>query len=139
MIIGGDVEMVKFGAMVMRPPVEGGRIKVTDHVIWINVIPPDGVPRRIACTKGESLLEAMQRHRIPGIHPDCKGGDPENSMRAHQVPYDYYSMGVSCGQCSVHIGDPWFDKTNKMPSSELKVLEKREYPNSQFTRLACCV
>ena len=67
----------------MRPAVHGGRIKVTDHIIWINVVPPDGVPRRIACNSGESLLESLKRHRVPGIHPDCNGGDKENSMQAH--------------------------------------------------------
>jgi hypothetical protein len=64
------------------PAIEG-RIKVTDSIIWINVVPPDGVPRRIAATSGESLLEVIQRHRVPGIHADCGGGDQENSMRAH--------------------------------------------------------
>ena len=123
----------------MRPAVEGGRIKVTDHLIWINVIPPDGVPRRIACNKGESLLDAIKRHRVPGIHPDCDGGDKEHSMLSYQVPYDFYSAGVSCGQCMVHIGDPWFDKLNKIPSTETKQLEKRSMPNSSFSRLACCV
>ena len=75
------LEAMRFGSHGgMRPAVEGGRIKVTDHIIWINVIPPDGVPRRIACNSGESLLEAIKRHRVPGIHPDCDGGDKENSM-----------------------------------------------------------
>ena len=37
-----------FGGMAVRPSVEGGRIKVTDKLIWINIIPPDGVPRRMA-------------------------------------------------------------------------------------------
>lgn len=123
----------------MRPAVHGGRIKVTDHIVWINVVPPDGVPRRIACNSGESLLHALKRHRVPGIHPDCDGGDKENSMQSYQVPYDFYSAGVSCGQCMVHIGDPWFDKLNKMPSTEEKTLEKRVMPNSSVSRLACCV
>lgn len=69
-----------FGADVMRPANEGGRIKVTDHLIWVNVVPPDGVPRRLSGVKGESLLECMKRHRVPGIHPDCDGGDKENQM-----------------------------------------------------------
>ena len=43
----------------MRPPTPGGRIKVTDHAIWINVVPPDGVPRRMTATKGESLLMVL--------------------------------------------------------------------------------
>ena len=105
---------MRFGAHGgMRPAVEGGRIKVTDHIIWVNVIPPDGIPRRIAAHKGESLLEVIKRHRVPGIHPDCDGGDKENSMQPYQVPYDFYSQGVSCGQCMVHIGNPWFEQLNK--------------------------
>lgn len=123
----------------MRPSVEGGRIKVTDHIVWINVVPPDGVPRRMAAQSGESLLQVMQRHRVPGMFPDCDGGDKEHSMMPYQVPFDWYSMGVHCAQCSVHIPDPWFDKLNKKPSPEVNRLEGRSQPNSQFSRLACCV
>ena len=72
-----------FGAHAMRPPVEGGRIKVIDSIVWINCVPPDGVPRRMAATVGESLLEVLERHKTPGIFPDCGGGDKENQMRAH--------------------------------------------------------
>ncbi len=39
----------------------------------------------------------------------------------------------------VHIGDPWFDKLNKIPSTEEKTLEKRVMANSHVSRLACCV
>ena len=91
----------------MRPAVEGGRIKVTDHMIWLNVIPPDGVPRRYASYSGESLLQVLTRQRTPGIYgkklifclimislADDGGGDKENSMQPHQIPYDFYSAGV---------------------------------------------
>ncbi len=57
-----------------------GRIKVTEKMyviqmlkldslssVWINVVPPDGVPRRIAGFSGESLLDVIQRNNIPGI------------------------------------------------------------------------
>ena len=107
--------------------------------MWINVVPPDGVPRRVAAYSGESLLEVFQRNKVPGIHPDCEGGDGEHTMKPFQIPFDYYSSGVSCGQCSVHIPDPWFEKLNRIPSTEENVLEKRETPNSSFSRLACCV
>ena len=120
------------------PTVEG-RLKVTDAIIWINVVPPDGVPRRIAAMSGESLLDVIKRHRVPGVYADCDGGDKENSMRAHQIPYDFYSAGVHCAQCSVHVPDPWYEKLNKMPSTETRRLEKRSLPNSQYSRLACCV
>ena len=69
---------VRFGAAVMRPAKEGGRIKVVDQLIWINVLPPDGVPRRYAAYNGESLLDVLTRHRTPGIYADDKGGDGEN-------------------------------------------------------------
>ena len=66
------------GGHALRPATENGRIKVTDHIIWINCVPPDGVPRRMAARAGESLLEVLNRHKMPGIHPDCDGGDNEN-------------------------------------------------------------
>ena len=103
------------------------------------MVPQDGVPRRIAGFKGESLLEVLQRTHTPGIFADCGGGDNEYTFAPHQIPYDFYSMGVSCGQCSVHIAEPWFDKLNKMPSSEETRIKRRDGPNSQYTRLACCI
>ena len=60
-------------------------------------------------------------------------------MQPYQIPVDYYSAGVHCAQCSVHIPDPWFDKLNKKPNSEASRIQKRELANSTFTRLACCV
>ena len=72
--------MRTFGAAVMRPTTEGGRIKVTDHMVWLNVIPPDGVPRRHAGFSGESLLSVLTRSRTPGIFSDDGGGDKEKSM-----------------------------------------------------------
>ena len=128
-----------FGGHALRPAVEGGRIKVTDQIIWINCVPPDGVPRRMAAFAGESLLEVLERHKMPGIWADCGGGDQENSMRAHQVPYDFYSAGVHCGQCAVHVPNPWFDKLNKKPSTEDWRLSTRDEGNSSFVRLACCI
>lgn len=62
----------------MRAATPDGRIKVTDHIIWINCVAPDGVPRRMAARAGESLLEVLERHRTPGIWADCEGGDKEN-------------------------------------------------------------
>ena len=109
----------------MRPAVPGGRIKVTDQIVWINVLPPDGVPRRYAANKGESLLHVLMRHKTPGIFADDGGGDKENQMTPYQVPYDVYSAGVSTAQDSVHIGHPWFDKLNPMPSTEERALSKR--------------
>ena len=73
--------------------------------IWVNVVPPDGIPRRVAANKGESLMDCLFRNRVPGFYPECLGGDPEHTMEAYQVPYDYYSMGVSCGQCQVLVTD----------------------------------
>ena len=128
-----------YGGHALRPAVEGGRIKVNDQLIWINCVPPDGVPRRMSAFAGESLLEVLERNKVPGIHPDCGGGDRENQMRPHQVPYDFYSNGVSCAQCAVHIPNPWFDKLNKKPSTEERRLTTRAEGNSSFVRLACCI
>ena len=66
------------GGHALRPSTPGGRIKVTDSIIWINCVPPVGVPRRMAAKAGESLLEVLERHRTPGIWADCEGGDKEN-------------------------------------------------------------
>ena len=78
MIRPSTLARANFGGSVLRPKVEGGRIKVVDQIIWINVLPPDGVPRRLAAYKGESLLEVLTRHSMPGIFADDDGGDQEN-------------------------------------------------------------
>ena len=92
-----------------------------DFRVWVNVVPPDGIPRRYAAYSGESLLEVLTRNNTPGIFADDLGGDPEHTFAPHQTPYDYYSMGVSSGQDQVHISDPFFETTlsiNKIHSSE---------------------
>ena len=94
---------------------------------------------RIAGYSGESLLDAMKRNYIPGIFDDCLGGDHEGSMQPHQIPYDYYSMGVDCAQCSIIVPDQWIDKVNKMHSSEEKKLTRRVQGNATNQRLACCI
>mmetsp|Transcript_40887 Transcript_40887/g.53570 ORF Transcript_40887/g.53570 Transcript_40887/m.53570 type:complete len:163 (+) Transcript_40887:99-587(+) len=127
------------GGTALRPSTPDGRIKVTDQIVWINCVPPDGVPRRMAAFAGESLLEVLERHSTPGIWADCEGGDKENSMRPYQVPVDFYSAGVHCAQCAVHIPNPWFDKLNRKPDTEVRRLTTREEGNSSFVRLACCV
>ena len=93
----------------------------------------------MAAKAGESLLEVLERHRTPGIWADCEGGDKENQMRPHQVPIDFYSAGVHCAQCAVHIPNPWFDKLNKKPETEERRLTTRDEGNSSFIRLACCI
>ena len=74
--------------------------------IWVNIVPPDGVPRRIAGYSGESLLDLISRNKIPGIFrmykyecnyvliADCNGGDAE--LKPYQVPIDFFSAGVAC-------------------------------------------
>ena len=128
-----------FGGHAMRASTPDGRIKVTDHVVWINCVPPDGIPRRYAGRTGESLLEVLERHQTPGIWADCGGGDQENQMRPFQVPVDFYTAGVHCAQCAVHIPHPWFDKLNKKPETEERRLDTRDEGNSSFVRLACCI
>ena len=128
-----------FGGSVLRPSTPDGRIKVNDQVVWINCVPPDGVPRRMQARAGESLLEVLERHKTPGIWADCGGGDPENQMRPHQVPVDFYSAGVSCGQCAVHVPSPWFEKLNRKPDTESRRLSTRDEGNSTMVRLACCI
>lgn len=55
------------------------------------------------------------------------------------MPVDYYSAGVSCAQCAVHIPNPWFNLLNTKPETETRRLTSREEGNSSFVRLACCV
>jgi hypothetical protein len=63
--------------------------------VWINVVPPDGIPRRVAGYHDESLLEVIKRSHVPDIYgktinlfyiiliyiDDCQGGDAE--MKPH--------------------------------------------------------
>ena len=48
--------------------------------IWVNVVPPDGIPRRYAAKSGESLLDVLERNETPGVFADCAGGDLEHTM-----------------------------------------------------------
>ena len=85
-----------FGGHVVQKEIKG-RMKVEDKTVWLNVVPPDGVPRRVAAWPGESMLDALQRQKIPGIFGDCNGGDRE--LAPHEIPFDYYSHGVGCATC----------------------------------------
>jgi len=105
--------------------------------IWINVVPPDGIPRRVAGFSGESLLDLIQRNSIPGMFPECGGGDQE--LKPYQVPVDFFSAGVACAQCSVVIPDPWYEKCNKTLSFEQTRLLRNNAPYSSNSRLACCI
>ena len=107
--------------------------------VWVNVIPPDGVPRRYAANSGESLLDVLQRHRTPGIFADCGGGDQEHTFAPYQVPFDYYSAGVSCAQCHVIISEPFSEKANAKPSTETRALDRAGSAQAAGSRLACCV
>ena len=109
------------------------------YSIWLNVLPPDGIPRRYAAQTGESLLDVLTRNRTPGIHPDCQGGDLEHTFAPYQVPFDYYSAGVSCGQCHVMISDPFADKLNPMPGTEKRAMDRMASAQHLNSRLACCV
>ena len=117
-------------------PKPKGRIMVKDRIVWINIMPQDGVPRRIPAWPGESLLESIKRYRVPGIPADCNGGDPE--LKPWQVPYDYYSAGVYCSTCMVAIPDPWFEKI-PMTSVETNQIERSDMPISSHHRLSCCI
>ena len=41
------------------------------YSVWVNVVPPDGVPRRVSGYSGESLLDVLNRNYTAGIFPDC--------------------------------------------------------------------
>ena len=114
----------------------GKRPKVKDAIVWINVTPHDGIPRRVAAFEGETLLSAIERYNIGGIPADCAGGDPE--FPAWMQPYDYYSSGVYCSKCQVAIPDPWYNKI-PMPSTEKDNIDGAFEPISDHSRLACCI
>ena len=84
-------------------------------------------------------MHAMMRHEIPGWFPECQGGDQEQTFQPHQVPYDYYSMGVGCGQCQVIIQEPFYSQLNKKPSTEVNTMERMSELYAENSRLACCV
>ena len=125
-----------FGGAV-SPKIEKGRHRVVDNIIWLNVVPPDGIPRRAAAFNGESIMQALYKHHIPGLYAECQGGDSE--FPAHQVPYEYYSAGVHCGQCKIEVHDGWLDKLNRMTSNERTVLDDTVDAQTANSRLACCV
>ena len=89
----------------------------------------------------------INRNKVPGIFrnfyffiiwlADCAGGD--NEFKPYTIPVDFYSFGVSCGQCSVIVPDPWFEKLNKSPSFEHDRLQKNNQSLSTNSRLACCI
>ena len=72
------------------------------------MVTPDGTPMRVGGWEGESLLQCLERHNVPGIYAECGGGDDE--LRPFEHPVDYYTFPPTCGQCSVFIPDPWSDK-----------------------------
>jgi ferredoxin len=121
---------------------------IGNYSVWINVVPPDGVPRRLAGFSGESLLDVIQRNNIPGIFrkyiellinllADCNGGD--NELKPYQIPVDFYTFGVSCAQCSVVVPDPWYEKCNKTLSFEQTRLMRTNAAQSSNSRLSCCI
>ena len=103
------------------------------------MVPPDGIPRRYAARSGESLLAVLERHKTPGIFADDQGGDLEHTMAPYQVPYDYYSGGVSSAQCHVMVSDPYYGLLNKMPSTEKRALTRMGSAQHANSRLASCV
>lgn len=60
-------------------------------------------------------------------------------MKPYQVPVDYYTHGVGCGQCQVVIADPHFDECNKVLSFEELRLLRNPTAMATNSRLACCV
>ena len=115
---------------------ELGRPTVKDSLIWINVTPHDGIPRRVGAWPGETLLAAIERHNIFGIPADCEGGDPE--FPVWMQPYDYYSVGVMCSKCQVVIPEEWNARIAK-PDVEREYIEGANDPITDASRLACCI
>ena len=63
------------------------------------------------------MLQLLNNLILILLIADCAGGDKE--MKPYQIPVDYYTHGVSCGECEVIIPDPWYEKVkNKVLSFE---------------------
>lgn len=110
--------------------------KVTDKMVWIYLIDPDGQKHAIAGMEGESMLRVLEQAKIdiPGY---CRGGDaliPET-----EDPVDPLRSGPTCSECQIEVAEPWVNYLKPMGIWEKDRLIKSD--TGFFTpqsRLACC-
>jgi ferredoxin len=110
--------------------------KVTDKIVWIYVIDPNGSKHAIPAYEGESMLRAIESARIE-IPAHCRGGDFHISET--EDPVDPLRYGPACSECQIEVGEPWVHYMKPMGIWEKDRLVKSatgfSTPNS---RLACC-
>ena len=110
--------------------------KVTDKIVWLYVIDPEGMKHAIPAYEGESMLAAIESAKIE-IPAHCRGGDFHISEL--EDPVDPLRYGPACSECQVEIGEPWVHYLKPMGHWEkdrlLKTATGFFTPNS---RLACC-
>ena len=85
----------------------------------------------------ETASPAYSVRLVCNLLADCQGGDHE--LKPYQIPVDFYTMGVSCGQCSVIVPEPWYSKCNKVLSFEETRMMRSNYAMASTHRLACCI
>eukprot|EP00826_Nyctotherus_ovalis_P035381 TRINITY_DN3038_c0_g1_i2.p1 TRINITY_DN3038_c0_g1~~TRINITY_DN3038_c0_g1_i2.p1 ORF type:complete len:167 (-),score=25.01 TRINITY_DN3038_c0_g1_i2:100-600(-) len=113
-----------------------GRVKVTDKIIWLNVIPDGGEVRRIPSFPGEVLVDVLMKYHIPNIRKDCGGGDPIFPVK--DAPVDYFSSGPVCEGCHVIVHEKWFEKMY-VSYIERGRLASLGLTTSKTSRFSCCI
>jgi ferredoxin len=110
--------------------------KVTDKIVWVNVIDYDGNKHVIAGYEGESLLRAIQKHKID-IPASCGGGD--QMIPETEEPVDPLRYGPTCSECQVVVAEPWVNYLKPLGQWEKDRITKTATGYfSQGSRLACC-
>lgn len=123
-----------FADVASHSPV--GIPRVTDKIVWVNVIDIDGIKHVIAGYEGESMLRAIEKHKID-IPASCRGGDAH--IPETEDPVDPLRYGPTCSECQIEVGEPWIHYLKPMGVWEKDRLTKTA--TGFFTsrsRLACC-
>lgn len=110
--------------------------KVTDKLVWVYVIDPNGLKHAISGMAGTSMLQVIEEAKIE-IPAYCRGGDA--IIPEIEDPADPLRSGPSCSECQIEVGEPWVHYMKPMGIWEKDRILKNE--NGFFTpnsRLACC-
>lgn len=84
------------------------------HITFVDY---EGVQRTVEIAEGLSVMEAAQRHCIPGIEGDCGGA-------------------CACATCHIHVDPAWIARLE--PPSELEsAMLTLANEVDEFSRLAC--
>mmetsp|Transcript_10052 Transcript_10052/g.10970 ORF Transcript_10052/g.10970 Transcript_10052/m.10970 type:complete len:173 (+) Transcript_10052:42-560(+) len=125
-----------FGAPAASAKPEG-RIKVTEKIVWLNIVSRDGTFQRLPAWEGESLTEALNRFSVTNFEAVCNIADRNVPM--NEFPVDNYVTGPGCSECQVIISDPYKSLLPPMHWMENRWLFKAKTPITADSRLACCL